>query len=142
VVTLEAGMSSGDINSPYPEEANRKRTTQSAALDLAPTSPSKSNLTREAVSENDIVITCNSVIGTLLIATGTVEVPFDDPRLEELQRKKHGGEPGPILLVTAHRRENLGSAMEDIGNAVADLATKYPSLSVVFPIHKNPKVRA
>ena len=142
VVHLEAGLRSGDINSPFPEEANRKLTTQIAALHLAPTSTSKSNLTREDVSENDIVITGNSVIDTLLIATGTVEVPFDDPRLEELQRKKDGGETGPILLVTAHRRENLGSAMEDIGNAVADLATKYPSLSVVFPIHKNPKVRA
>jgi len=142
VVHLEAGLRSGDINSPFPEEANRKLTTQVAALHLAPTSTSKANLTREDVSENDIVITGNSVIDTLLFATGNVEVAFDDPRLEGLQKKKADGEIGQILLVTAHRRENLGSAMEDIGNAVADLATKYPSLTVVFPIHKNPKVRA
>src|SRR5699024_3905721 len=142
VVHLEAGLRSGDINSPFPEEANRKLTTQIAALHLAPTSTSKSNLTREDVSENDIVITGNSVIDTLLIATGTVEVPFDDPRLEARQRWRACGETAPILPVTAHRRENLGSAMWDIGNAVADLATKYPSLSVVFPIHKDPKVRA
>src|SRR5699024_8952813 len=142
VVHLEAGLRSGDINSPFPEEANRKLTTQVAALHLAPTSTSKANLTREDVSENDIVITGNSVIDTLLFATGNVEVAFDDPRLEGVQKKKADGEIGQILLVTAHRRENVGSAMEDIGNAVADLATKYPSLTVVFPIHKNPKVRA
>src|SRR5699024_6321841 len=75
-------------------------------------------------------------------ATATLEVRFDDKRLEELQASLAGDRPGRILLVTAHRRENLGSAMEDIGNAVADLARKYPDLTIVFPIHKNPKVRA
>ena len=142
VVHLEAGLRSGDINSPFPEEANRKLTSQIAALHLAPTSTSKANLTREDVSENGIVITGNTVIDTLLFATANLQVTFDDERLETLQQKDAAGEAGRILLVTAHRRENLGSAMEDIGNAVADLARKYPDLIVVFPIHKNPKVRA
>ena len=142
VLHLEAGLRSGDINSPFPEEANRKLTSQIAALHLAPTSTSKANLTREDISENDIVITGNSVIDTLLFATANLDVTFDDPRLEELQQKAAGEGAGRILLVTAHRRENLGSAMEDIGNAVADLARKYPDITVVFPIHKNPKVRA
>lgn len=102
VVHLEAGLRSGDINSPFPEEANRKLTSQIAALHLAPTSTSKANLTREDVSENDIVITGNSVIDTLLFATRNVEVTFDDPRLEELQHKKAAGSIGPVLLVTAH----------------------------------------
>ncbi|MDN5896622.1 MAG: UDP-N-acetylglucosamine 2-epimerase (non-hydrolyzing), partial [Nocardioides sp.] len=142
VLHLEAGLRSGDINSPFPEEANRKLTSQIAALHLAPTSTSKANLTREDISENDIVITGNSVIDTLLFATANLDVTFDDPRLEELQHKTSTEGAGRILLVTAHRRENLGSAMEDIGNAVADLARKYPDVTVVFPIHKNPKVRA
>ena len=142
VLHLEAGLRSGDINSPFPEEANRKLTSQIAALHLAPTSTSKANLTREDLSENDIVVTGNSVIDTLLFATANVEVTFDDPQLEELQQQVAALGAGRILLVTAHRRENLGSAMEDIGNAVADLARKYPDLTVVFPIHKNPKVRA
>ena len=142
VLHLEAGLRSGDINSPFPEEANRKLTSQIAALHLAPTSTSKANLTREDVSENDIVVTGNSVIDTLLHATATLEVRFDDERLEELQRSLGNEGPERILLVTAHRRENLGSAMEDIGGAVADLARKYPDLTIVFPIHKNPKVRA
>ncbi|MFI8776181.1 non-hydrolyzing UDP-N-acetylglucosamine 2-epimerase [Brachybacterium paraconglomeratum] len=142
VVHLEAGLRSGDINSPFPEEANRKLTSQIAALHLAPTSTSRANLTREDISENDIVITGNSVIDTLLFATGNLDVHFDDQRLEKIRAKP--GEDGDrkILLVTAHRRENLGDAMEEIGAAVADLAKKYPDLTVIFPIHKNPKVRA
>lgn len=142
VVHLEAGLRSGDINSPFPEEANRKLTSQIAALHLAPTSTSKANLTREDISENDIVITGNSVIDTLLFATENLDVRFDDPRLEELRANVAADADQKVLLVTAHRRENLGSAMEEIGAAVADLAKKYPDLTVVFPIHKNPKVRA
>lgn len=142
MVHLEAGLRSGDINSPFPEEANRKLTSQIAALHLAPTSTSKANLTREDVSENDIVVTGNSVIDTLMFATKNLDVHFDDERLESLQEAKQRGDAGRVLLVTAHRRENLGSAMEDIGAAVAELARKYPDLAVVFPIHKNPKVRA
>ncbi|GAA1327025.1 UDP-N-acetylglucosamine 2-epimerase (non-hydrolyzing) [Brachybacterium rhamnosum] len=142
VIHLEAGLRSGDINSPFPEEANRKLTSQIAALHLAPTDTSKSNLTREAVSENDIVITGNSVIDTLMFATANLEVHFEDERLEALQQAKESGTAGRVLLVTAHRRENLGSAMEDIGAAVAEIARKYPDLTIVFPIHKNPKVRA
>src|SRR5699024_10837892 len=72
----------------------------------------------------------------------TLDVRFDDERLESLQRARQAGTAGRVLLVTAHRRENLGAAMEDIGSAVANLARKYPELTVVFPIHRNPKVRA
>ena len=142
VIHLEAGLRSGDINSPFPEEANRKLTSQIAALHPAPTDTSKSNLTREAVSENDIVVTGNSVIDTLMFATENLEVHFEDLRLEQLQKDKDAGTAGRILLVTAHRRENLGAAMEDIGAAIAEIARKYPDLTIVFPIHKNPKVRA
>lgn len=142
VIHLEAGLRSGDINSPFPEEANRKLTSQVAALHLAPTETSKSNLTREDISENNIVVTGNSVIDTLMFATQSLYVEFEDERLEALKKSREAGAAGRVLLVTAHRRENLGSAMESIGSAVADLASKYPDLTVVFPIHRNPKVRA
>jgi len=142
VVHLEAGLRSGDIDSPFPEEANRKLTSQIAALHLAPTQTSKSNLTREDVSENDIVITGNSVVDTLMYATENLAVRFEDPRLEALQQAHMVGAAGRVLLVTAHRRENLGSVMEGIGEAVAEIARKYPDLTIVFPIHRNPKVRA
>ncbi|MCT2260357.1 UDP-N-acetylglucosamine 2-epimerase (non-hydrolyzing) [Brachybacterium muris] len=141
VIHLEAGLRSGNINSPFPEEANRKLTSQIAALHLAPTSTSKANLTREDVRENDIVVTGNSVIDTLMFATENLRVPFEDQRLEQLRAAKENGSGGRVLLVTAHRRENLGDAMEGIGQAVAELARKHPDLTVVFPIHKNPKVR-
>ena len=141
VIHLEAGLRSGDINSPFPEEANRKLTSQIAALHLAPTSTSRANLIRETVDPESIVVTGNSVIDTLLHATENFEVSFEDPRLEELQQKKADGTGGRILLVTAHRRENLGEAMSDIGTAIADLAMSYPDLTIVFPSHKNPKVR-
>src|SRR5699024_6101792 len=81
-------------------------------------------------------------IDTLMFATQNLEVHFEDERLEELQQAKDDGTAGRVLLVTAHRRENLGSAMDDIGAAIAEIASKYPDLTVVFPIHKNPKVRA
>ena len=142
IIHLEAGLRSGDINSPFPEEANRKLTSQISSLHLAPTATSKLNLTREDVSENDIVVTGNSVIDALLYATNHLEVRFDDLRLEELHRAKTEGRAGRMMLVTAHRRENLGAAMEDIGAAVADLAKRFEDLTIVFPIHKNPKVRS
>jgi UDP-N-acetylglucosamine 2-epimerase (non-hydrolysing) len=142
VVHLEAGLRSGHIDSPFPEEANRKLTSQIAALHLAPTETSKSNLTREDVSENDIVVTGNSVVDTLMYATEHLAVRFEDERLEALQQAHLAGTAGRLLLVTAHRRENLGSAMEGIGRAIAEIARKYPDITVVFPIHRNPKVRA
>lgn len=142
VIHLEAGLRSGDITSPFPEEANRKVTSQLAALHLAPTESSRDNLTREGVSEHDIVVTGNSVIDSLMFASANFEVRFEDPRLEELQRAHLAGTAGRVLLVTAHRRENLGEAMQEIGGAVADLARAYPDLTIVFPIHRNPAVRA
>lgn len=138
VIHLEAGLRSGDIMSPFPEEANRKLTSQVTALHLAPTAMSKANLTREDVSENDIVVTGNSVIDTLLYAT-QLDVPFTDPALMKLPDLKGRGKR--LLLVTTHRRENLGSAMENIGNAIAELAKTHEDLVVVLPIHKNPLVR-
>lgn len=141
VIHLEAGLRSGNIDSPFPEEANRKLTSQIAKLHLAPTETSKANLTREDVSESDIVVTGNSVIDTLLYAT-TLDVEFTDERLQALQKQRLlAGDKERALLVTAHRRENLGTAMEDIGNAVADLARKYENLTIIFPVHRNPKVR-
>lgn len=141
VIHLEAGLRSGDINSPFPEEANRKLTSQITALHLAPTSTSKDNLLREGISETDIVVTGNSVIDALMHVTHNIDVQFEDERLERLQHAVNAGAAGRVLLVTAHRRENLGDAMENIGRAVADLARQYPDLTIVFPIHRNPKVR-
>lgn len=135
VVHIEAGLRSHDILSPFPEEANRKLTSQIAALHLAPTSTSKANLLREAVPEKDIVVTGNTVIDALLSTVGK-QVPFDDPALEELAASGRR-----VLLVTTHRRENWGEPMVGVGRAVSRVAGDEPDLTVVLPIHRNPVVR-
>lgn len=135
VVHLEAGLRSGDIHSPFPEEANRKITSQITALHLAPTAESKENLLREDLPEENIVVTGNSVIDALF-ETVRKDIKFSDSQLENLVASGQ-----PIVLVTTHRRENWGKPMEQIGGAVAELAHKYPEHQFVFPVHKNPLVR-
>jgi UDP-N-acetylglucosamine 2-epimerase (non-hydrolysing) len=135
VVHVEAGLRSGDLFSPFPEEANRKITSQIASLHLAPTSTSKANLLAEGIAEEDIVVTGNSVIDALL-TTVDKEIPFSDPQLEELAASGRR-----ILLVTTHRRENQGDAMRGVGRALARIAEAEPDLVIVLPAHKNPVVR-
>jgi UDP-N-acetylglucosamine 2-epimerase (non-hydrolysing) len=135
VVHVEAGLRSGNLLSPFPEEANRKITSQIASLHLAPTRTSKANLLAGGVPEADIVVTGNTVIDALL-STVNKKVPFTDPQLENLARSGR-----KILLVTAHRRENHGEIMRGIGRALAKIADSEPDLVLVLPIHKNPVVR-
>jgi len=111
VVHVEAGLRSGDLLSPFPEEANRKITSQITRLHLAPTSTIRENLLAEGIDPADVVVTGNTVIDALL---GTVEkqLRFTDPKLEEL-----AADGRKILLVTTHRRENQGDAMRGMGRA-------------------------
>jgi UDP-N-acetylglucosamine 2-epimerase (non-hydrolysing) len=135
VVHLEAGLRTFDRYSPYPEEINRRLTTQLASLHLAPTATSRDNLLREGVARDDIVVTGNTVIDALLTAVER-KVPYGDDTLEDLD-----DDPRRVLLVTAHRRESWGDPMVEIGKALAELAENEPDLLVVFPIHRNPVVR-
>jgi UDP-N-acetylglucosamine 2-epimerase (non-hydrolysing) len=135
VVHVEAGLRSGDIHSPFPEEANRKITSQVSALHLAPTSTSRANLERESVDPATIVVTGNTVIDALL-HTVREEIPFSDPRLAELEKSGRR-----VLLVTTHRRENWGGAMEGVGQALRRLSLAYPETTIVLPAHRNPIVR-
>ncbi|MBM7824605.1 UDP-N-acetylglucosamine 2-epimerase (non-hydrolyzing) [Arcanobacterium pluranimalium] len=135
VIHLEAGLRSGNIHSPFPEEANRKLTSQIASLHLAPTAEAKTNLLREAIDPSDVVVTGNTVIDALFYTLGE-DISFDDVRLNDAVNSGKR-----ILLVTSHRRENIGEPMMNIGRAVQRLADMYPDDLVVFPIHRNPKVR-
>lgn len=135
VVHVEAGLRSGDLLSPFPEEANRKITSQITRLHLAPTSTSRENLQREGINPEDIVVTGNTVIDALL-ATVDKQLPFTDPRLEALDASGRR-----ILLVTTHRRENQGESMRGVGRALARIADAEPDLVIVLPAHKNPVVR-
>ena len=134
IVHLEAGLRTGDIHSPFPEEANRKLIGQVAELHLAPTSGSMENLRRENVRSKDIAVTGNTVIDALLEAASW-DTEFQDPVLQEAAASEKR-----LVVVTTHRRENL-EAMKEIGGAVKDLAEAYPDINFALPLHLNPKVR-
>nr|WP_276518968.1 UDP-N-acetylglucosamine 2-epimerase (non-hydrolyzing) [Micrococcus endophyticus] len=135
VVHAEAGLRSFDIHSPFPEEANRKITSQISALHLPPTSVSRDNLLREGVAAEDVYVTGNTVIDALLEAVEH-QVPFEDERLAALQASGRR-----VVLVTTHRRENQGDAMRGVGRALARLAAAHPDATFVLPAHRNPVVR-
>lgn len=135
VIHAEAGLRSFDLFSPFPEEANRKLTSQITSLHLAPTSTSKANLLAEALPEEDIVVTGNTVIDALL-HTVAKQLPFTDPKLEKIAASGR-----KVLLVTTHRRENQGEAMRGVGRALARIAEAEPELVIVLPAHRNPVVR-
>lgn len=135
VVHLEAGLRTGNLASPFPEEANRRIIGQVASLHLAPTTAARRNLEREAFASEDIVVTGNTVIDALLEAV-TWDTQFDDDRVARAT-----SDDRRLILVTTHRRENLGT-MTSIGRAIKALAERYPDTVVVLPAHLNPKVRA
>jgi UDP-N-acetylglucosamine 2-epimerase (non-hydrolysing) len=135
VVHVEAGLRTGDLYSPFPEEANRRLTGQIATLHLAPTRVSEGNLLRDGISPRRVMVTGNTVIDALLW-TVQQHVPYGDPALEAIDSTD-----APILLVTAHRRESWGQRMRGVASAVARLARKHPDLIVVLPLHPNPVVR-
>ncbi|WP_193025188.1 non-hydrolyzing UDP-N-acetylglucosamine 2-epimerase [Corynebacterium casei] len=134
IVHLEAGLRTGDIFSPFPEEANRKIIGQVASLHLAPTEGSLENLRIENFRSKDIVVTGNTVIDALLEAAGW-DTTFADPKLQEAAASDKR-----MVVVTTHRRENL-DAMKEIGGAVQDLAKAYPEIYFALPLHLNPAVR-
>jgi UDP-N-acetylglucosamine 2-epimerase (non-hydrolysing) len=135
VAHVEAGLRTGNLFAPWPEEMNRRVTSQLASLHLAPTARSRANLLTESVKPDQIVVTGNTVIDALHWTVGRA-VPFDDPALASIDQ-----DPRRILLVTAHRRESWGRPMAEIGAALAEIARAEPDLLIVFPIHPNPVVR-
>ena len=135
VVHMEAGLRTDDPYSPFPEEINRRLATQLTTLHLAATSTSCANLVRDGVPRNRVVITGNTVIDALQWVVDR-KPAYDDVSLDRIEVSGD-----PVLLVTAHRRESWGEPMRAIGLALADLAVKYPTLEIVFPIHRNPLVR-
>lgn len=134
IVHLEAGLRTGDIGSPFPEEANRKIISQIASLHLAPTDGAQKNLQIENVPSDDIVVTGNTVIDALLDAVQW-DTEFDDDDLAKTMASSRR-----VVVVTTHRRENH-HAMHEIGSAVQTLAKLYTEVDFVLPLHLNPAVR-
>jgi UDP-N-acetylglucosamine 2-epimerase (non-hydrolysing) len=135
VVHLEAGLRTGNVQSPYPEEMNRRLTSQLASLHLAPTPTARANLLAEGANPCSVVVTGNTVIDALHWTVGR-RIPYRDRELAGLDT-----DPRPVLLVTAHRRESWGEPMAAIGAALAELARSHPDLRIVLPVHPNPQVR-
>lgn len=135
VVHLEAGLRTRDPASPFPEEINRRLTTQLASLHLAPTWSTRANLLREGVPAEHIVVTGNTVIDALFW------VLERGPREPSALVDSLGRDERRLLLVTAHRRESWGVKLESVGRALARLAKSEPGLVIVLPLHRNPTVR-
>jgi UDP-N-acetylglucosamine 2-epimerase (non-hydrolysing) len=133
VVHLEAGLRTGDLGSPFPEEGNRRMVAAIADLHLAPTATAAARLLDENIPAPRVVITGNTVIDALHLA---LEHPEPEPA--ELA----GLDPDrPLLLLTAHRRESWGEPMREIGRALAEIAAAEPHLQIVVPVHRNRLVR-
>lgn len=134
VIHTEAGLRTGDPTSPFPEEINRRLTTQIASLHLAPTSAARANLVAENVAAESIVVTGNSVIDALLFTVAA------RPRIEDAALLDFLTDGRRVVLVTAHRREAWGEPLRQIGRAIARLAAAHPDVDFVFPAHRNPIV--
>jgi UDP-N-acetylglucosamine 2-epimerase (non-hydrolysing) len=135
VVHVEAGLRTGDLYSPFPEEANRRLTGQITSMHLAPTLVSADNLLREGIPSRKVMVTGNTVIDALLWMVQH-RVPYGEPALEAIDSTD-----APVLLVTTHRRESWGKRMRGVASAIARLARHNPDLIVVLPLHPNPAAR-
>ena len=130
---VEAGLRTGNKFSPYPEEMNRKLTGAIADIHFAPTSTSKNNLLKENIDPAAIVVTGNTVIDALQ-TTVKADYRFTD---SGLQKALAGGKR--LILVTTHRRENLGEPMRHVYQALRKVLENHPDVEAIFPVHKNPK---
>lgn len=137
---VEAGLRTGNIYSPWPEEANRRLTGVLTTFHFAPTSTSQSNLLKENVKPEQICITGNTVIDALL---SVVDKLKHSTALQTQFKQKFDflSEHRPIILVTGHRRENFGSGFENICRALTEIASQFPNIDIVYPVHLNPNVQ-
>lgn len=128
---VEAGLRTYNIYSPYPEEFNRQAVSIISQYNFAPTELSKQNLLREGKNENTIYVTGNTAIDALRT---TVRADYTHPELD-------WGADSRLILITAHRRENLGEPMKNMFRAIRRVMDEYPDVKAIYPIHMNPVVR-
>ena len=139
IAHVEAGLRTWNINSPWPEEANRKLTGALSSLHFAPTPLSRTNLLREGFAPETIHVTGNTVIDALQSIVDKID---SCPQLLEAMAQKFAflNPARKIILVTGHRRENFGHGFERICEALAILAGQFPDVDIVYPVHLNPSV--
>jgi len=132
---VEAGLRTGNIYAPWPEEANRVLASRLTALHFAPTDNARNNLLNEGIPTDKIFVTGNTVIDSLFIAIDKIRTY--PPGIPGLGRNLSAKQ---IVLITGHRRENFGIGFENICNAIATLAERFPNVQFVYPVHLNPNV--
>lgn len=132
---VEAGLRTGNKYSPYPEEMNRKLTGSIADMHFAPTSTSKANLLKENVNPETILVTGNTVIDALE-TTVKADYKFADAEFNKIFARGNR-----LILMTTHRRENLGEPMRNVYKALHKVLETHADVEAIFPVHKNPKVR-
>lgn len=143
---VEAGLRTHNIYSPWPEEMNRQITSRIATYNFAPTPLSKQNLLREAVAEETVSVTGNTVIDALYCVVDKIKSDLHlNAKLKDIL-KKSGYDINRVgtkklILITGHRRENFGDGFISMCTAIKDLAEKYPNVDFVYPMHLNPNVR-
>ena len=141
---VEAGLRTGNLRAPFPEEANRTLVGRLADFHFAPTESSRQNLLKEGVPDENIVVTGNTVIDALLIVRDkVVNKPASDWQQkfgEDLYQKIISPER-KLILITGHRRENFGQGFIDLCQAIKELAEKHPEWDLVYPVHLNPNVQ-
>ena len=131
---IEAGLRSGDLRRPFPEEANRRMATAVTDIHFAPTEGARHNLTSEQIPARDVIVTGNTIVDALALLGN--QGAFTDPTLRTLPWSERR-----TVLVTAHRRETLGDRLHGVCQALKELVRRHPTLQLVFPVHLNPKVR-
>ncbi|HBN87692.1 non-hydrolyzing UDP-N-acetylglucosamine 2-epimerase [Rheinheimera aquimaris] len=137
---VEAGLRTGNIYSPWPEEANRKLTGAITRFHFAPTPTSEQNLLNEQVKPADIFVTGNTVIDALLQVVAKID--SDQQLTQQFATKFPYGQNGRrLILVTGHRRESFGGGFENICAALKQLAQQFADCDIVYPVHLNPNVR-
>ena len=143
---VEAGLRTRNIYSPWPEEINRQITSRIATYNFAPTPLSRRNLLEEAVEENKIIVTGNTVIDALRLVVDRIHSDSGLGRELEDRILEHGYDTSRLatrrlVLITGHRRENFGEGFISICDSIRDLGTKYKDVDFVYPMHLNPNVR-
>jgi UDP-N-acetylglucosamine 2-epimerase (non-hydrolysing) len=138
---VEAGLRTGNMEAPWPEEANRVLTTDLATLHFVPTAQSRENLLREGILPERIYVTGNTVIDALFLVvkkvhSAAVEIPGLNPEIMDPASRQ------PLVLITGHRRESFGDKLRSICRAIDDLSAAFPHVQFVYPVHLNPNVRA
>lgn len=136
---VEAGLRTGDLSSPWPEEGNRTLTGHLATYHFAPTETSRQNLLRENIADNRIAVTGNTVIDALFWVRDRV-LSDEALRNELTQRYPFLANGKKMILVTGHRRESFGRGFEQICHALAEIAANNPDVQIVYPVHLNPNV--